>query len=271
MNVQLRFCKYLGRCDGFEKWEVALRSDDADALCWIDPSWSARIDLQKPTWFSLFGCGLVGRFDKDKILLMMPRLSSISVMTAVDCHLPPIIVDLFSGIGGWQWGNPDANVVSIEKDSAVVAVHAAQAGIEVIDAHRIDRIWNLELDNLPVILNFDVRDRRWWVVFLLFRVLYTTGSPPCVSWSGASHSAGLDHSEGLLFGETLAISHSLGFPKLALENVAAILCHRHWRDLKAVVEFIMEMGMVVLKLDLQMLMPLKRLRVFLLRNCSRFS
>ena len=45
--------------------------------------------------------------------------------------------------------------------------------------------------------------------------------------------------------------------------MAAILCHRHWRDLKALVECVLNMNMVILKLDLQMFMPLKRLRVFL--------
>ena len=262
VNVQLRFCKYLGKLDDFEKWEVYLRPDDAEAMCWIDSSWSKRIDFQTGQWFSMFGCGMVG-LDGDRVMLLMPRLSCISVVMAMDGDLPPIIVDLFSGIGGWQWGNPATNIVSVEKDSAVIAVHAAQTGVEVIDATRIDRIWNLKVDCLPVLLNFDVRDRRWWVIFLLFRVLCSTGSPPCVSWSGAAHSAGLDHPEGLLFGETLALGQSLGFPKLAIENVAAILCHRHWRDLKAVVEHVMDMNLVVLKLDLQMFMPLKRLRVFL--------
>ena len=260
VNVQLRFGNKLATCGSFEKWEVILRPDDADAVCWIDSSWSSHIDMLGGQWCSMFGCGLVGTCS-GKIMLAMPRLSSISVMTAIGGEQPPI-VDLFSGIGGWQWGNSESNVVSIEKDPAVIAVHAAQTGMEVIDGRNVDHIWNLDLSRLPVILNFDVRDRRWWIVFLVFRVLYATGSPPCVSWSGASHSAGLDHTEDLLFGETLAIGDAIGFPKIALENVAAILCHKHWRDLKTIIEFVMEMNLVVLKLDLQMFMPLKRLRAF---------
>ena len=262
VNVQLRFNKYLGKFDDFEKWEVYLRPDDAEAVCWIHSSWRTRINFQTEYLYSMFGCGLMG-LEMDRAILLMPRLSSISVVTAVDGDLPPIIVDLFSGIGGWQWGNSDTSVVSVEKDPAVIAVHAAQTGVGVIDATCIDRIWGLNVDRLPILLNFDVRDRRWWVVFLLFRVLYCTGPPPCVSWSGAAHSAGLDHPEGLLFGETLAMGHALSFPKQAIENVAAILCHRHWRDLKALVESVLNMNLVILKLDLQMFMPLKRLRVFL--------
>ena len=87
---------------------------------------------------NMFGCGLMG-LDMDRVILLMPRL----VVTEVDGDLLPTIVDLFSGIGGWQWGNSDTSVVSVEKDPAVIAVHAAQTGVGVIDATCIDRIWGL--------------------------------------------------------------------------------------------------------------------------------
>lgn len=48
-----------------------------------------------------------------------------------------------------------------------------------------------------MIFNFDVRDRRWWIVFnCIIKTLFATASPPCISRSGAAFSARLDQVRG---------------------------------------------------------------------------
>ena len=121
----------------------------------------------------------------------------------------------------------------------------------------------LDVESLPVILNFNVTDRRWWILFSLFRISYAVASPPCVSWSGASYAAGLDHEDGILFPETIAICDSHGVSRLALENVAAILGHKHWNDIKSLVQTSLGMSLHILKIDLQWFVPLRRIRAFI--------
>ena len=143
-------------------------------------------------------------------------------------QLPGITIDFFSGIAGWQHGSSQEFVVSIEKDPVVARVHSAQTGMQIIDINQVRNITKLRLEDLPIILNFSVTDRRWWILFMIFKVGYATASPPCISWSGASYAAGLDHEDGMLLCETLSICDALFIDRVALENVAAILgrcCH----------------------------------------------
>ena len=153
-------------------------------------------------------------------------------------------------------------MISIEKDPEVARIHAAQQGSRIIGESQIDEIWHIDIEDLPVILNFDVRDKRWWIIFNLFRVLYAVASPPCVSWSGATFAAGLDQEDGILFGEILIIAFRLHICKFALENVCAILGHKHWKILSRLIEEVMQKHLTILKLDLSMFSPLRRLRAF---------
>ena len=175
---------------------------------------------------------------------------------------PQITLDFFSGIGGWQSGNDQGPVISIEKDPEVARIQAAQQGSRIIGESQIEEIWHINTEDLPIILNFDVRDKRWWILFNLFRVLYAVASPPCVSWSGATFAAGLDQEEGILFGETLIIAFRLHICKFALENVCAILGHKHWKILSKLIEEVMQKHLTILRLDLSMFSPLRRLRAF---------
>ena len=51
--------------------------------------------------------------------------------------------------------------------------------------------------------------------------------------------------------------------KLALENVYAILGHKHWKILQALIEIVLARHLAILKLDLSMFMPMRRLRAFI--------
>ena len=155
-------------------------------------------------------------------------------------------------------------VVSVERDSAVAKIHSFQTNSILIDETNIDDIWRTNFVGASVILNFDVRDRRWWILFFnRVRISFATASPPCVSWSGAAFSAGLDQEDGILFAETLFISSCLDIVKLALENVYAILGHKHWKILQALIEIVLARHLAILKLDLSMFMPMRRLRAFI--------
>ena len=154
--------------------------------------------------------------------LFLANLSEGSAAVASPRYSQDIVIDFFSGIGGWQSGTNQRQVVSIDKDPVIASVHSKQTGARVIGANQILDLLLLDVESLPVILNFNVTDRRWWILFSLFRISYAVASPPCVSWSGASYAAGLDHEDGILFPETIAICDSHGVSRLALENVAAI-------------------------------------------------
>ena len=195
--------------------------------------------------------------------LMTPAISEISSMINLSEYLPEITIDFFSGIGGWQRGSNQEFVVSIEKDPVVAKVHSAQTGMTIIDCNQVKEIARLRLEDLPIILNFNVTDKRWWILFMIFKVNFARASPSCISWSGASYAAGLDHDDGLLLLETLSICDSVSIQKIALENVAAILSHKHWKCIKQFIEDHLGKFLHILKIDLQYFMPMRRLRAFI--------
>ena len=99
---------------------------------------------------------------------------------------------------------------------------------------------------------------------MIFRVDLARASPPCIRWSGAAFADGLDHQEGMLILESLSICHSFLVKRIAIENVAAILTHRHWQCNRQFIKEILGKFLHVLKIDLQHYMPIKRLRAFLM-------
>ena len=233
-----------------------------DAWCCLDKFWANVFDLHVGKSLSFFGAGLIGCLD-DRPLIAVTNLSEGSAAVASPRYSQDIVIDFFSGIGGWQSGTNQRHVVSIEKDPVIASVHSKQTGAKVIGVNQILDMLLLDVDSLPVILNFNVTDRRWWILFSLFRISYAVASPPCVSWSGASYAAGLDHEDGILFPETIAICDSHGVSRLALENVAAILGHKHWNDIKSLVQTSLGMSLHILKIDLQWFVPLRRIRAFI--------
>ena len=193
----------------------------------------------------------------------MPRISQKSVVVVKSHQGTDVVIHLFSGIGGWRFGGVSTAAVSVERDPSVAKTHSFQTNSIIIDEANIDDIWTTNFVGASVILNFDVPDKRWWILFNLVRIPFATASPPCISWSGAAFSAGLDQEDGILFAETLLLSSCLCIEKLALENVYAILGHKHWKILQVLIEIVLAKHLTILKLDLSMFMPLRRLRAFI--------
>ena len=265
MNIKVSFQECLEIQGGFAKWRTLIHDgevQDCSAICWLDQYWWKLIDQHHNQVCLLFGAGLIG-FEAWSPKLVMPRFSQRTVIVIRSHQGTEVTIDLFSGIGGWRFGSISNAVVSVERDSAVAKIHSFQTDSILIDETNIDDIWRTNFVGASVILNFDVRDKRWWILFNRVRISFATASPPCVSWSGAAFSAGLDQEDGILFAETLFISSCLDIVKLALENVYAILGHKHWKILQALIEIVLARHLAILKLDLSMFMPMRRLRAFI--------
>ena len=265
INVRVILTEFVHHTESTLLWKVRDTGNEQgnfDAWCCLDKFWANVFDLHVGKSLSFFGAGLIGCLD-DRPLIAVTNLSEGSAAVASPRYSQDIVIDFFSGIGGWQSGTNQRQVVSIEKDPVIASVHSKQTGAKVIGVNQILDMLLLDVESLPVILNFNVTDRRWWILFSLFRISYAVASPPCVSWSGASYAAGLDHEDGILFPETIAICDSHGVSRLALENVAAILGHKHWNDIKSLVQTSLGMSLHILKIDLQWFVPLRRIRAFI--------
>ena len=265
LNVKVSFQECLEIQGGLAKWKILIcdgEVQDCFAICWLDQYWWKLIEQHHNQVCSLFGAGLVG-FEALTPKLLMPRLSQRSVIVVRSDQGTEVSIDLFSGIGGWRFGSTSNAVVSVERDSSVANIHSFQTNSTIIEDNNFDDIWHTNFVDASVIINSDVRDKRWWILFNRVRISFATASPPCVSWSGAAFSAGLDQEDGILFAETLFISACLDIGKLAIENVYAILGHKHWKILQVLIEVLMARHLTILKLDLSMFTPMRRLRAFI--------
>ena len=148
----------------------------------------------------------------------MPQLLKISTLTLCDGENPRSVIDFSSGIGG-QWGNACEHVVSIEKDPVLARVHAAQTGMRVIDEYQLESI-------APSVRRFSC-----------FSGFYLPLRPRLASPGLVPHfHLGRIMRMSFCFVRQLATGEALEMLRLALENVAAILCHKHWRDIRNLVE-----------------------------------
>lgn len=177
-----------------------------------------------------------------------------------------IVFDAYSGFGGWAKGGDivgAAYKVSWEIDPEIANVCSRNTGTHLLHT---DQILAMTHDafrhhlSMGVTINGDFGNITVWEYLCQSGVDWGSMSLPCPSWSRLSTERGLDDVRG---GEHHTLLHFARCAQpllLVLENVDALLKHRHWVEVKT--KFV-ELGFHLVHVgsdSLQKVMPMSRNR-----------
>jgi len=177
-----------------------------------------------------------------------------------------LVFDAYSGFGGWAFGGRIVGApyrVFWEIDEETAQLCARNTGTHVL--HTSD-ILNMTHDtfrhhlSMGITILGDFGEKAVWEFIAQDGIAWGSFSLPCPSWSRLSTERGLEDDRGGEHLNLLAFAQSAQPLLIALENVEALLSHRHWIDIR---EKFVELGFHLTYVgsdSLQKVMPMSRNR-----------
>lgn len=177
-----------------------------------------------------------------------------------------LVFDAYSGFGGWQKGGQIVGApyrVFWEIDPEIAVLCSYNTGTHVLQTKDI---LSMTHDNFRhhlstgITILGDFGEMAVWEYLCQDGIEWGSFSLPCPSWSRLGSERGLDDPRGSEHNTLLRFARCAQPLLLVLENVDALLSHRHWIDLRA--SFV-ELGFEILFVgsdSLQKVMPMSRNR-----------
>ena len=231
--------------------------------------WDENWNLQEGSDFALFNAMVVG------VLLGKPIFGSplsgshSALIRRPKPHDDVRILDLFAGLGGWEFAidllSPfsrskvsRSDIVSVEIDPLCVKVLAHNSQRAVVPPQA-------DLSNIgdggAVILG-DVCDPDWYGLSIFHPFTDVLWSAPCQPWSLAGHALGFSSDLGLLLAHTIGILHLFKPLRAFGENVAGLHQHPQWTRVRQLMNSLPHQ-MRIQVTDLKFLSPMSRKRLFI--------
>ena len=186
-------------------------------------------------------------------------------------------VELFAGIGGWSFGammyahplTKGTRLIAVDKDLHVLKTFQKNHGGTIWDLKNFEDYRNCISATDPILLCCDFQDKQWWSLLFWLPCVELRWSAPCPPWSKGADSRGLDCWEGMIimdvgdFIKVVQPHHACG------ENVASLIEHRHWHEVREHFGHTGMYGPFVASVDLKCLTRNSRKRCIILhlRDC----
>ena len=180
------------------------------------------------------------------------------------------VLDLFAGIGGWEYAldlispalgtdfSVSSDVVSIELDPVPARTLALNSKRVLIEGAHCSSLGG---DGFVVLGS--VCDADWYGTSLCRPFTDLVFSSPCQPWSRAGNVLGFASDDGLLLAHAIGLLLLFRPLRAAGENVAGLSEHPHWGRVKHLMSFLPHQFRVQTT-DLRFLSPMARKRLFLL-------
>ena len=177
-----------------------------------------------------------------------------------------VVFDAYSGFGGWAKGGEIVGApykVFWEIDPEIANVCSRNTSTHVL---RVDEILKMSHDtfrhhlSMGITINGDFGEKAVWEFLCQNGVSWGSLSLPCPSWSRLGTERGLDDARGSEHHTLLEFAMCAQPLLLVLENVDALLSHRHWIDVR---DKLVELGFHLVHVGsdaLQKVMPMSRNR-----------
>ena len=191
----------------------------------------------------------------DTIIIRHPRLS--------DARL---VFDAYSGFGGWFKGGQIVGApykLFWEVDPEVAELCSRNTGTHILKTTEILQMSHETFRyhlSMGVTVLGDFGEKAVWEFLCQSGIWWASFSLPCPSWSRLSTERGLDDMRGGQHHTLIDFAKCAQPLLLVLENVDALLSHRHWIDIRA--KFV-ELGFQLVHVgadSLQRVMPMSRNR-----------
>ncbi len=176
------------------------------------------------------------------------------------------VFDAYSGFGGWYKGGQIVGApykVFWEIDPEIATLCSRNTGTHVLQTAEIIKMTHETFRHhlsMGITIQGDFGEMAVWEFLCQNGIEWATFSLPCPSWSRLGSERGLDDPRGSEHHTLLSFSRYAQPLLLVLENVDALLSHRHWIDLRAL---FVELGFQIIHVgsdSLQKVMPMSRNR-----------
>ena len=177
------------------------------------------------------------------------------------------VLDLFSGIGGWQTGLREVfgthHFVAVDRSLDAGKILARNFEVPVLRCEDISLEVIVDETFLSCVVVGNIEDRRWWGLSLNAPFQLAVGSPACQPWSGASTQQGLTCVDGVSFTKAVLVIGAFRPAVSTIENVGALVTHQHFRVLEKLWRNTVGVEHIVRHLWLERVVPFKRHRIIL--------
>lgn len=146
------------------------------------------------------------------------------------------VFEMFAGgYGGWvssfkylrSQQRLQCQVIGIEDDFETALAYSVNHSATLVDGlHALPRGIFKSTAN-DHITHGNIRSKNWWKAIADWSPHIVTISSPCPPWTGASHSPGLQSSQGMLLPEALILLRIFRPPLVAIEQVHGFATHPH--------------------------------------------
>ena len=232
--------------------------------------WDGESELIEGTHVVLFNGLVVGVWEKSPIFGYPFPGSSSALVRRPGADDDVRVLDLFSGLGGWEHAlqlispvlgdglNVCSDVVSIELEPVPARTLALNTRRVLVCA---DQCSSFGEDGVVVL--GDIRDPTWYGLSICRPFTHVLWSAPCQPWSKAGNTLGFSSDDGLLLAHAVGLILLFRPLRAAGENVAGLSDHPHWCRVKNLLSFLPHKFRVQIT-DLKFLSPMARKRLFLL-------
>ena len=239
-----------------------------DGKCFM--LWDGEPELIEGTHVVLFNGLVVGVWEKSPIFGYPFRGSSSALVRRPGVDDDVRVLDLFSGLGGWEHAlqlispvlgdglNVCSDVVSVELEPVSARTLALNTGRVLVSA---DQCSSFGEDGVVVL--GDVCDPTWYGLSICRPFTDVLWSAPCQPWSKAGNTLGFSAEDGILLAHAIGLILLFRPLRAAGENVAGLTDHPHWCRVKNLLCFLPHKFRVQTT-DLKFLSPMARKRLFLL-------
>ena len=213
-------------------------------------------------------------------VVMLPMPDTLhAVIRLWNEHSKCSVVELFAGLGGWSFGfklyqqakAKGARLIAIDTNRDVLLTFQKNHGGTFWEFSDVKSFTDCLQQDDPILIHSDFQDKKWWSILFWIPCVALWFSSPCQPWSQAANALGLDSWDGetiLDVAQFISITqphHALG------ENVAGLLCHKDWNEVK---DAFMQTGLygpfcTVVDLAAVTACVRKRCIIILMRDCPQ--
>ena len=236
--------------------------------------WDENWYLPEGCDFALFNAMVVGIFLGKPIFGSPLPGSHSALIRRPGPHDDVRILDLFAGLGGWEYAidllSPfnrskvsRSDIVSVEIDPLCVKILAHNSQRAVLPPCG-------DLSNIGdggAVIFGDVCDSDWYGLSRFQPFTDVVWSAPCQPWSLAGNALGFSSELGLLLAHTIGILHLFRPLRAFGENVAGLHLHPQWNRVRQLLHSLPH-HMRIQVTDLRFLSPMSRKRLFITHQLS---
>ena len=258
-----RFSQFLWRfmVDGF-------RGSPGSEDCFL--LWDGEETLEEGLPVVLFNGVVVGVFGGSPLFGFPFKGSSSALVRRPRVGDDVRMLDLFAGIGGWEYAldliSPAlGNDFSVSSDVVSIELDPVPARTLALNTKRVltEGVHCSSLGGDGFVVLGSVCDADWYGTSLCRPFTDLVFSSPCQPWSRAGNVLGFASDDGLLLAHAIGLLLLFRPLRAAGENVAGLSEHPHWGRVKHLMSFLPHQFRVQTT-DLKFLSPMARKRLFLL-------